>query len=104
MINCFQTKLGGVIVESSILKSSMILNVGCGLNLSNEEPTLSVNQLVTGLGAPSVSREEYLAHLFNALHSLITSFNAGHKQHVFEEIMIMDKERYMCGGGLIVLP
>jgi len=79
-----KTKLGGVIVESSILKSSMILNVGCGLNLSNEEPTLSVNQLVTGLGAPSVSREEYLAHLFNALHSLITSFNAGHKQHVFE--------------------
>ena len=69
----------------------MILNVGCGLNLSNEEPTLSVNQLVTGLGAPSVSREEYLAHLFNALHSLITSFNAGQKQHVFEEIMIMEK-------------
>jgi len=79
-----KTKLGGVIVESSILRSNMILNVGCGLNLTNEEPTLSVNQLVTGLGAPSVTREEYLAHLFNALHSLITSFNAGQKQHVFE--------------------
>ena len=75
-------------MESSILRSTLVLNVGCGLNLDNEEPTLSVNQLLARLEAAPASREDYLAHTFNALDNLISLFNAGKEDHVFQENII----------------
>ena len=39
-----KVKLGGVIVNSSFIGSELMLNLGCGLNLDNLRPTVSVNQ------------------------------------------------------------
>lgn len=68
-------KLGGVIVNSSVLRSSMVLNIGCGVNLANSEPTLSVNQLLRELNSPPVSREQFLAQVFNTLERIIEEFD-----------------------------
>jgi len=79
-----EVKLGGVIVNSSFIGSELMLNLGCGLNLDNLRPTVSVNQLLVGLGAAPVSRELYLAQIFNTLESLIEQFNRGEEQNIFK--------------------
>jgi len=79
-----EVKLGGVIVNSSFIGSELMLNLGCGLNLDNLRPTVSVNQLLVGLGAAPVSRELYLAQIFDTLEFLIEQFNRGEEQNIFK--------------------
>lgn len=71
-------------MNSSFIGSELMLNLGCGLNLDNLRPTVSVNQLLVGLGAAPVSRELYLAQIFNTLESLIEQFNRGEEQNIFK--------------------
>ena len=76
-------KLGGVVVNSTICGSNFILNIGCGLNLNNSRPTISVNQLLEestrmqGGQQKIISREEYIARTFNNLEGMLDKFSSG---------------------------
>ena len=60
-------KIGGVVVFTSIIGSSIHVNVGCGVNLSNDEPTKSINQMAKQNDLPPISRESFLSQVFNKL-------------------------------------
>eukprot|EP00088_Acartia_fossae_P030779 TRINITY_DN31776_c0_g1_i1.p1 TRINITY_DN31776_c0_g1~~TRINITY_DN31776_c0_g1_i1.p1 ORF type:complete len:507 (+),score=78.12 TRINITY_DN31776_c0_g1_i1:46-1566(+) len=80
-----EAKLGGVVVNSSMFSSNLIINIGCGLNLSNQKPTLSVNQLRREAGLSEVSREQYLAATLNYLEDFLRRFDDGRAQEVIQE-------------------
>ncbi|XP_046402996.1 biotin--protein ligase isoform X2 [Ischnura elegans] len=77
-------KIGGVIVNSTSTKNSLVCNVGCGLNISNSVPTVCVNDLIKnqnkskgivankdGKGVAPLTVEKVLARTFNQLEKLI---------------------------------
>ena len=45
--------------------------VGCGVNLSNKEPTKCINQMALELKLNPISREMLLARIFNILESFL---------------------------------
>ena len=49
-------KLGGILVESSVFQSVLHAQVGVGLNVSNERPTVSLNGLIDAL---NVARDSH---------------------------------------------
>ncbi|KAK9503234.1 hypothetical protein O3M35_011850 [Rhynocoris fuscipes] len=71
-----RTKVGGVLVNSTITSHSVICNIGCGLNLFNKEPTVCINDLIkaineeTGSKISPLTHEIYFANLFNKLEEL----------------------------------
>ena len=90
-----QVKLGGVIVNSSFNGRSIVANIGCGLNLDNSAPTMSINQILEKYytdnsgdcdSSVRLSREEYLANMFNSLEWLISRYNEGLEEEVYKAI------------------
>jgi len=80
-----EVKLGGVIATSSILSDSLIINIGCGLNLDNSTPTISFNKLRNDAGLEPLSRELYLAQVFNKLERIMKKFAEDKQEKIFEE-------------------
>jgi len=70
-------KLGGVIAKGTIVRDDFIVTIGAGLNLNNEHPTRSVNQVIEESGKDKISQEELLANTFNVLEDLIDKCNDG---------------------------
>ena len=60
-------KIGGVVVYTSIMGKNVQVNVGCGINLWNEEPTKSINQMLREKHLNPISRELFLSQIFNQL-------------------------------------
>lgn len=108
-----KVKLGGVVVNSSLSANNFIINIGCGLNLNNALPTISVNQLLNNQDLPSkspcriISREEYIAKVLNNMEALLDKFNHGkrcdviqayHKVwlHTDQQVTILKKKETDC--------
>jgi len=76
-------KLGGVITTCQTGSSHMVVSVGSGINLSNDSPTLSLNNIIqkrnqeTGGDLALLGQEDLLANTFNQLESLIEDVNEG---------------------------
>ncbi|XP_042875757.1 uncharacterized protein LOC122255619 isoform X5 [Penaeus japonicus] len=74
------TKVGGVIVEATTIGKEVIANVGCGINLSNSNPTYCINDAVRQhnkehkTSLPEIDRETFLARVFNHFEGLIDTF------------------------------
>lgn len=74
------TKVGGVIVEATTIGKEVIANVGCGINLSNSNPTYCINDAVRQhnkehkTSLPEIDRETFLARIFNHFEGLIDTF------------------------------
>ncbi|XP_047490025.1 uncharacterized protein LOC125039795 isoform X2 [Penaeus chinensis] len=74
------TKVGGVIVEATTIGKEVIANVGCGINLSNSNPTYCINDAVRQhnkehkTSLPEIDRETFLARIFNHFEDLIDTF------------------------------
>ncbi|KAK4319414.1 hypothetical protein Pmani_009649 [Petrolisthes manimaculis] len=77
-----EVKIGGILVEVTTLGSQVIANVGCGVNLSNSNPTVCINDAVRqhnldhNTSLPELDRETFLARVFNALENLIDTFQS----------------------------
>ncbi|XP_014242533.1 biotin--protein ligase isoform X2 [Cimex lectularius] len=75
------TKIGGVMATSMLSSTKAICNVGCGVNLQNTEPTLSINDLISNMSndkkinIKGLTFEHYFACVFNKLEELIDSIN-----------------------------
>ncbi|XP_055595031.1 biotin--protein ligase [Uranotaenia lowii] len=72
-----QVKIGGSIINSQVQADRAIVNVGCGLNLSNSRPTVCVNDLIErknretdGDPLPKLQHEQLLAMIFNEIELL----------------------------------
>ncbi|XP_035391464.1 biotin--protein ligase isoform X2 [Electrophorus electricus] len=73
-------KLGGVLVSSTAMASTFHLLVGCGLNVSNSNPTICVNDLVAqhnrehGCSLEPLSPEQLIGRSVTLLEELIGRF------------------------------
>ncbi|XP_069191803.1 uncharacterized protein [Procambarus clarkii] len=85
-------KIGGVIVEATTVGSEIIANVGCGVNLSNSNPTYCINDAIRqhnkehNTSLSELDRETFLARIFNYFEDLIETFQVkgpGAAQHIY---------------------
>ncbi|XP_050714903.1 mucin-5AC-like isoform X5 [Eriocheir sinensis] len=85
-------KIGGVVVEATTLGPQVIVNIGSGINLSNSNPTGCLNDAIRqhnqehNTCLEELEREVFLARVFNALESLIHTFQnrgPGAVQHLY---------------------
>lgn len=73
-------KIGGVIVEASTMGNVVIANIGCGINLSNSNPTYCINDAIrqhnkdNDANLPELEREVFFARTFNAFEQLVNDF------------------------------
>lgn len=73
------TKIGGILVHSTMSDNKCTLTVGCGLNVSNPEPTTSIHQILANSSSfhPSVPTpriEIILAHILARFDELFAKF------------------------------
>ncbi|XP_076975213.1 biotin--protein ligase isoform X1 [Tamandua tetradactyla] len=73
-------KVGGVLVNSMLLGDTFYLLVGCGLNVTNRNPTICINDLITqyneqnGTALKPLRVDYLLARTVTALEKLIDTF------------------------------
>ncbi|CAH1132028.1 unnamed protein product [Ceutorhynchus assimilis] len=83
-------KVGGAIVTGTTLGELSSLNIGCGLNLSNSNPTTCINDVIrdvnakTGSNIPEITHEKYFAQVFNETEKLINRFQLGDVEYFYE--------------------
>lgn len=66
-----KTKLGGVLVKSSLMGNQIGLKIGIGFNLNNQHPTECLNSILKEKKLPECSQEVFLANFFNFFESYI---------------------------------
>lgn len=76
-----KTKLGGVLVKSSLMGNQIGLKIGIGFNLNNQHPTKCLNSILREKKLPECSQEVFLANFLNFFESYISllseaSFNS----------------------------
>ncbi|XP_077360331.1 biotin--protein ligase isoform X2 [Festucalex cinctus] len=98
-------KLGGVLVTSTVMRSTFHLRIGCGFNVSNSNPTLCVNDLIRqhniqhNRKLEALSCAQLIARTVSCLESLIDCFQHGGAQ----EILPLYYERWLHSGSLVHL-
>ncbi|XP_035987500.1 biotin--protein ligase [Fundulus heteroclitus] len=76
-------KLGGVLVTSTVVGSTFHLLIGCGINVTNSNPTVCINDLIhqynkqNNCSLEPLSCSQLIALTLNCLEALITSFQQG---------------------------
>ncbi|KAK3712530.1 hypothetical protein RRG08_002859 [Elysia crispata] len=83
-----EMKLGGVIVTSTVMGSTVYSTIGCGVNVANSDPTICVNDIIqlsnrskksSGDAIPLLSPAGVIARTLTTLESLLAEFeNYGH--------------------------
>ncbi|XP_045466923.1 uncharacterized protein LOC123675586 [Harmonia axyridis] len=69
-------KIGGLIVNSTTGNKMSVLNIGCGINLNNNEPTMCLNNYImeynkeNNTALKPLSQEKYFAMVFNEIENL----------------------------------
>lgn len=67
-------KVGGLLVNSSFINNEFLLVIGCGINLNNPHPTVSINEVIQQQGLPKLDREEVLAHALVTFEKYYSEF------------------------------
>lgn len=69
-------KVGGLLVNSSFLRDEFLLVVGCGVNLNNPHPTVSINDVITQHNPQlrKLEKEDLLAHALVTFEKYYTDF------------------------------
>uniref|UniRef100_A0A671TS08 Holocarboxylase synthetase n=1 Tax=Sparus aurata TaxID=8175 RepID=A0A671TS08_SPAAU len=76
-------KLGGVLVNSTVIGSTFHLLIGCGFNVTNSNPTVCINDLIQqhnrqhNCSLQPLSCTQLIARTVNCLEDLISSFQQG---------------------------
>lgn len=119
-----QSKVGGAIAFSSFFRNKLTCNIGMGVNLSNEHPTVCINKVIEEWNCSHsgnnplvpISRETYFARTFNFIESFIEKMDspAGWKTisdlyhkywlHKDQEVTLMTEESEgECRGTIVGL-
>ncbi|KAI8337299.1 biotin-protein ligase [Chlamydoabsidia padenii] len=69
-------KVGGLLVNSSFLANEFLLVIGCGINLSNSKPTVSINDVITqhNRSLPRLTPEDVLAKILVTFERFYNEF------------------------------
>lgn len=69
-------KVGGLIVNSSFVQDEFLLVVGCGVNLNNPHPTVSINDVIATCDAKlkKLEKEDVLAHFLVTFEKFYMEF------------------------------
>ncbi|CAO3611002.1 unnamed protein product [Cunninghamella echinulata] len=69
-------KVGGLLVNSSFSGDEFLLVIGCGINLSNSQPTVSINDVITkhNRSLPRLSSEDALANILVTFERFYNEF------------------------------
>lgn len=89
----------------------LIVTIGAGLNLDNDLPTISVNTILTNDGLERLSREKYLARVFNVLEDILKKCEDGRYPeleilyykywlHSDQQIRILSRDKTELAGKL----
>ncbi|XP_036896515.1 biotin--protein ligase isoform X2 [Sturnira hondurensis] len=76
-------KLGGVLVNSTLMGETFYILIGCGFNVTNSNPTVCINDLITaynrehGAGLEPLRPDCLIARAVTALEQLIDRFQDG---------------------------
>ncbi|KAJ8954187.1 hypothetical protein NQ318_005782 [Aromia moschata] len=83
-------KIGGLLATSVIQDELIIANVGCGVNLDNPNPTLSINDIIRTSNADkdtsikTIGYEVYFAAVFNEIERTLNEVQKGNMDYVFD--------------------
>ncbi|ORY94472.1 biotin-protein ligase [Syncephalastrum racemosum] len=67
-------KVGGLLVNSSFAQNEFLLVIGCGVNLSNPQPTVSINDIIQQHGRARLTSEDVLAGILVQFEKYYTQF------------------------------
>jgi biotin--protein ligase len=69
-------KVGGLLVNSSFIRDEFLLVIGCGINLNNPHPTVSINDVIKmhDSSLKPLDREEVLAHILVTFEKMYMEF------------------------------
>ncbi|KRG01256.1 biotin--protein ligase isoform X2 [Drosophila mojavensis] len=77
-------KIGGLVVNTTLLGSQAVVNVGCGINLNNSKPTLCINDLINEYNVrvpnaklPLLKYEQFIAMIFNEMERILAEVQNG---------------------------
>lgn len=82
-------KIGGILTTSTILSDLAIINIGCGINLSNADPTTCLNELIkeynrkNGTTLKELPYEKFFAVTFSRLEALFNSIQKNGTDELF---------------------
>eukprot|EP00943_MAST-04B_sp_MAST-4B-sp1_P002662 g2662.t1 len=70
-------KIGGVLCQSSSCNGVFDVTIGCGINTTNDEPTVSLNSLIdsNNNSTPKITREHLIAEILNQYESMMNTFS-----------------------------
>lgn len=76
--------------------SQVTAMIGCGVNLSNQRPTLCLNELIRQVGETRpLSLEHFLAAVFNQLEELVTLISSGR----LDQVLAFYHQHWLHGNG-----
>ncbi|CAH1110239.1 unnamed protein product [Psylliodes chrysocephalus] len=83
-------KIGGLLITSTITDKTAIINIGCGVNLDNVNPTTCINELISisnetkGTHMKPISYEVYFASVFNEFEKVYNIVQQGDMDHFYD--------------------
>ncbi|XP_018566189.1 biotin--protein ligase isoform X2 [Anoplophora glabripennis] len=80
-------KIGGLLATSFVNEDVAVINIGCGINLDNSNPTTCVNDLIREASpesANTIHYEAYFAAVFNETEKLLNSYQKGDPDAFFD--------------------
>ncbi|KAL1501975.1 hypothetical protein ABEB36_007193 [Hypothenemus hampei] len=83
-------KIGGAMVTSTVLGELSSLSIGCGINLSNSNPTTCLNDVIADVNSknnidiPLLTHEKLFAQIFNETEKLINRFQMGDVDYFYD--------------------
>ena len=92
-----KNKIGGVILKSSVFRDKIIVTVGAGINLNNQHPTVSMNQILRENGHEVLDQEVLLARTLNSLEKILEKCSQGQ----FSEVESLYYRYWLHGGHQI---
>ncbi|XP_061106541.1 biotin--protein ligase isoform X2 [Conger conger] len=102
---CDLMKLGGVLVNSTLMGPTFHLLIGCGFNVSNSNPTICINDLVVqhnrerGTALEPLGTDQLIARTVTVLEKLICDFQEQGPQAVLP----LYYKRWVHGGTQVRL-
>ncbi|XP_075145553.1 holocarboxylase synthetase-like protein isoform X2 [Haematobia irritans] len=77
------TKIGGLVIKTTIMGTNALVNIGCGINLDNSKPTICINDMIREYNhsnqksLPLLKYEQYIALMFNEIEYLVELVQGG---------------------------
>jgi len=69
-------KIGGILVQSTFSNNRLCYVIGCGLNVSNEHPTVCINSLLNSASGAVVGLEPLLASILTSFERKLNQFQS----------------------------